>query len=467
MSDPTGAREDQPGSDRSRERNPHLRRDAVRSVAFRALTEVTGNGAYANIVGGQLISQAGLEGRDAALATELINGTCRGLGTYERIIEAASGRSTDSLEADVVDLLCLGTHQLLATRIPAHAAISTSVDLARQQIGARVTGLVNAVLRKVSQRTLEQWLDRLAADQDPIGAVAVRTLHPEWIVAACADRLGLDPSDPALQTVLEANNIAPEPTLVARPGLITVDDLVAEGAESGGPSPLQAMWRGNPGRLAAVRDGRAGVQDPGSQLVALALERIDAPQGPWLDLCAGPGGKAALLGALAAERGERLVASERTMHRADLVTSAVKAIRPRPAVVCADGTQPAWRSGQFARVLADVPCTGLGALRRRPESRWRHQPEDLDDLAPLQRSLLASAIDSCMFGGVVAYVTCSPHRAETIAVIDQILQQRDDVTVIPAGPLVPELDAADGDFVQMWPHRDGTDAMFLALLRRN
>lgn len=465
MSDPGQDRREQ-FDDRSRERNPHLRRDAVRSVAFRALTEVTGNGAYANIVGGQLISQAGLEGRDAALATELINGTCRALGTYERIIEVAAGRDTTSLEADVVDLLCLGTHQLLATRIPAHAAISTSVDLARQQIGARVTGLVNAVLRKVSQRTLEQWLDRLAADEDPIGAVAVRTLHPEWIAQAYAERLGLDPADPTLQAALEANNVAPEPTLVARPGLITVEELVAEGATAGGPSPLQAKWQGNPGRLAAIRDGRAGVQDPGSQLVALALSRVEAPTGPWLDLCAGPGGKAALLAALAAEQGEHLVASEPAMHRADLVASAVKAVRPRPAVICADGTQPAWASGRFARVLADVPCTGLGALRRRPESRWRHQPDDLDELAPLQRALLVSAIDSTLPGGVVAYATCSPHLAETTAVIEEILGQRDDVTVIPAAPLVPELAAADGDFVQMWPHRDGTDAMFLALLRR-
>lgn len=452
----------QPG----RERNPHLRRDAVRTVAFRAITEVTGNGAYANIVGGQLIHQAGLEGRDAALATELINGTCRGLGTYERIIEVAARRGTDTLEADVVDLLCLGAHQLLATRIPAHAAISTSVDLARQQIGARVTGLVNAVLRKVAQRSLEQWLDDLARDQDPIGAVAVRTMHPEWIVTAFADRLGLAPDDPQLQQALDANNVAAEPTLVARPGLISVDELVAEGAQAGGPSPLQATWQGNPGSLAAVRDGRAGVQDAGSQLVALALARAEAPIGTWLDLCAGPGGKAALLAALAAEQDQHLVANERSMHRADLVSSTVRAVRPEPLVVCGDGTRPPWRDGSFVRVLADVPCTGLGALRRRPESRWRHQPEDLDDLGPLQRSLLTAAIDSCRVGGVVGYATCSPHRSETVEVVADVLAGRDDVALEPAGALVPEVDGADGDFLQLWPHRHGTDAMFLAIIRR-
>ena len=445
---------------------------SAREVAFHALTEVTGNGAYANLIGGTLITEAGLDARDAALATELINGTCRGLGSYELIIEAAARRSTDSLDPDVVDLLCLGTHQLLATRIPDHAAISTSVNLARQHIGHRVTGLVNAVLRKVSQRTLEGWLDLLAADEDAIGAVAVRTQHPRWIAEAFADRLNLAPDDPELAAALLANNDAPTTTLVARPGLATVDELVAAGAVAGGPSPLQATWPGNPAELNAVRDGRAGVQDAGSQLVALALARAEAPTGPWLDLCAGPGGKAALLAALAAQSGDRLLAAEVAPHRAQLVRSAVRAVHPRPAVVCADGTRPGWPDGLFSRVLADVPCTGLGALRRRPESRWRHQPEDLDDLGPLQHQLLTAALDSCRPGGLVGYVTCSPHLAETVDLVAAMVAERDDVTVEAAAPLLPELaDAADpqpgaGEFLQLWPHRHGTDAMFLALLRR-
>ena len=445
---------------------------SAREVAFRAIAEVTGNGAYANLIGGTLITEAGLEGRDAALATELINGTCRGLGSYELIIEAAARRGTDSLDPDVVDLLCLGTHQLLATRIPDHAAIDTSVNLARRLIGHRVTGLVNAVLRKVSQRSLEGWLDHLAADEDGIGAVAVRTQHPRWIAEAFAERLGLTPADPELTAALLANNEAPTTTLVARPGLATVDELVGAGGVAGGPSPLQATWPGNPAELRAVREGRVGVQDAGSQLVALALARAKSAPGPWLDLCAGPGGKAALLACLAGPDGDHLLAVERAAHRADLVRSAVRAVDPRPLVICADGTRPAWRADQFARVLADVPCTGLGALRRRPESRWRHQPEDLDDLGPLQRELLTAALNSCRPGGVVGYVTCSPHRAETVDLVAAVLSERDDVTVEPAAALLPEVsDAADphpgiGEFLQLWPHRHGTDAMFLALLRR-
>ncbi|MFW6599666.1 RsmB/NOP family class I SAM-dependent RNA methyltransferase [Propionibacteriaceae bacterium Y2011] len=444
--------------------------DPVRLAALRALQQVTGDGAYANLVGPSMINRHGLTGRDAALATELINGTCRAIGTYELIIEAAARRDTRELDPDVVDVLCLGVHQLVATRIPAHAAISTSVDLARSVVGERVTGLVNAVLRKVSMRDLDAWLDLLTEDVDPTEALAIRTFHPRWIVDGYADVLPADELEPALR----ANNVAPSPVLVARPGLSTVDELVAEGAVAEGPSPYQATWQGNPGDLAMIRDGRAGVQDGGSQLVALALARAEAPPaGRWLDLCAGPGGKTSLLTGLAREVGASVVAVEPSTHRALLVAQAVAA---HPAasvtVIQADGTEPAWRFGSFTRVLADVPCSGLGSLRRRPESRWRRHPDDVSDLTELQTTLLYGAIDALRHGGIVAYVTCSPLRAETDDVVATVVAERSDVEVVPATRLLPEVsDAASGDrrvrgAVQLWPHRHGTDAMYLALLRR-
>ncbi|MGQ4422061.1 rRNA cytosine-C5-methyltransferase, partial [Streptomyces violaceoruber] len=183
--------------------------------------------------------------------------------------------------------------------------------------------------------------------------------------------------------------------------------------------------------------------------------------------CAGPGGKAALLGALAAERGVFLLASEKQPHRAGLVARALDG-NPGPyQVIAADGTRPAWRPGSFDRVLVDVPCTGLGALRRRPEARWRRRPEDLDGFAPLQRGLLRNALEAVRVGGVVAYATCSPHLAETRAVVTDVLKQHPGTELLDARPLLPGVPGlGEGPDVQLWPHVHGTDAMYLALLRR-
>jgi 16S rRNA (cytosine967-C5)-methyltransferase len=240
------------------------------------------------------------------------------------------------------------------------------------------------------------------------------------------------------------------------------------GGELGRFSPYAVyLPRGAPGDLPAITSGRAHVQDEGSQLVALALASAPLHGGPdvrWLDLCAGPGGKAALLGALAAGSGARLTAVEVAEHRVELLSRAVAGLPVD--VLHADGRDI---EGPFDRVLVDAPCTGLGALRRRPEARWRRQPSDLPPLTKLQRELLGAALRSIRPGGVVAYVTCSPHLSETrIAVAEAVRRAPFPVELIDARPLLPPDLAAlgDGPTVQLWPHRHGTDAMFLALLRR-
>lgn len=445
--------------------------DQARRAAYDALRSVHAAGAYANLALGEILDRRHLNDRDAALATEIVAGTCRLEGTYDAIIETAAGRPLSSLQPAVVDVLRIGAHQVLSMRTPTRAAVDSSVNLARSAIGERVTGLVNAVLRKVAARDLDGWLDALATGLSGTAELAVRTHHPVWIAQAYVDVLGEDEAVAALR----ADNVAPRPTLVVRPGLAERDELVAAGAEPTRYSPYGAVLDGNPADVPAVRAGRAGVQDEGSQLVALALTRVEAPAGPWLDMCAGPGGKAALLTGLARARGEDLLATELQEHRAALVAQGLRAYDPPVGVLCADGTRPAWRSQAFARVMLDAPCTGLGALRRRPESRWRHQAEDVDELAPLQARLLVSAIRSTMPGGVAAYVTCSPHEAETEDVVQAVLEavsEESGVELLDAPALLPEVpDCARRDpwggqrFVQLWPHRHGTDAMFLALLR--
>ena len=434
--------------------------DPARRLAFHVLRAVSAEGAYANLETGRQLAEQHLEARDAAFVTELVAGTCRLQGTYDRVVAAASGRAASGFSPEVLDVLRLGAHQLLSMRVPAHAAVAASVELAGAEVGEKVVGLTNAILRKVAARDLAGWVEVLSAGQDAVGALATRTHHPRWIAQAHVDLLG----DEA-EAALAANNVSPVPTLVVRPGLADVAEL---GGEPTPWSPYGARRPGNPADVHAVRTGRAGVQDEGSQLVALALADVPAP-GPWLDLCAGPGGKSALLAGLARLRSERLVAAELQPHRAVLVQQALRAYtaEPAPVVVCADGTRPAWPPGAFGHVLADVPCTGLGALRRRPESRWRRREDDLTGLVPLQERLLASALEAAAAGGVVAYVTCSPHRRETTGVVDAVLARSERrVRVLRAVDHLPGVpDAALGDFVQLWPHRHGTDAMFLALLR--
>jgi 16S rRNA (cytosine967-C5)-methyltransferase len=442
------------------------RPDRARRAAFDALRAVNGEGAYANLTLPPLLRERGLSGRDAAFATELLAGTCRWQGSYDVIIAAAGGRALNQLQPAVVDLLRLGVHQILSMRIPVPAAVAATVDLAAATVGERVTGLSNAVLRRVAAKSLDEWFDELSKGLDDLDQLALRTAHPRWIVQAYADLL----PESEVAEALAANNVSPDLSLAVRPGLAEVSDLLSAGAQPGRYSPFGARWRGDPAELALVRDGRAGIQDEGSQLVTWALSNASAQAGWWLDLCAGPGGKTALLTGLARADGSRVLASDIAPHRVRLVAAAVRAFAERglgPTVVIADGLRPAWRAGSFTRVIADVPCSGLGALRRRPEARWRRQPVDVEQLHSLQLGLLGSAIDSAAPGGVVGYLTCSPHRRETTDVVAETLAVRSDLEVIPAGALLPEVPQAElGPYLQLWPHRHGTDAMFAAYLRK-
>ena len=473
--------------------------DAARVVAWRTLRAVDERDAYANLELPRQLESARLDGRDAAFATELTYGALRGRGLYDAVRAACVDRPLADVDAPVLDALRLGVHQLLATRVPPHAAVAATVDLVRAEIGQGVAGFANAVLRKVGARDVAGWLAQVAPAEaeDLDGHLAVSTSHPVWIVRALRDGLLLAGRPVAeLPDLLAADNRRPEVTLAALPGLLTPAELVGLGARAGRLSPLAVTVTGAPDDLAAVRDGRARAQDEGSQLVALALAAA-AGAGPdggrWLDLCAGPGGKAAVLGAVLATRRAAgalppdavLVAGEVAPHRVGLVRGSVRAVLAAdPAAVLVregDGTAAgADEPGAYDRVLVDAPCTGLGALRRRPEARWRRQPADLAGLGPLQRALLASALDAVRPGGVVAYATCSPHRAETRAVVGDVLRRRakagpaEPVEQLDARAVLAELSAGrldpatlgPGPDAQLWPHLHGCDAMYLALLRR-
>jgi 16S rRNA (cytosine967-C5)-methyltransferase len=452
--------------------------------------QAVADGAYANLELPKALRDKRIDGRDAAFATELVYGATRMRGFYDRVIEVAARRPLADIDGPVLDTLRLGVHQLLGMRVAIHAAVDETVALARQVNGIGASGFVNAVLRRVSERSRDAWLEVVApADMEALAATAVRTSHPEWVVRALRQALlghGTATAadvDRQLAALLDADNAPPRVTLAARPGLADVGELLGDGVLPGLLARTAVVLdHGDPGVFPAVREGRAAVQDEGSQLVALALAAapVEGLTGRerWLDLCAGPGGKAGLLAGLALERDADLVANEVNPVRADLVRQTLAAAVSRGGtgqvtVRTGDGRDVgASEPDAYDRILVDAPCTGLGALRRRPEARWRRKPSDVPELATLQRELLTSAVGATRLGGVVAYATCSPHLGETRFVVSDVVKRRSDVELVEAGPLVTDRDGrpvegtGDAPYVQLWPHRHDTDGMFLALLRR-
>ena len=234
--------------------------------------------AYANLLLPKLLADRDITGRDAALATELAYGTLRGQGTYDAVLAACSDRPLDKLDPPVRQILRLGAHQLLATRIGAHAAVATSVDLAKQVVGPRVSGYVNAVLRRVATRDLDAWLAIVAPDPatDADGNLAVRYSYPRWIVAAYRAALG-DAADAELEAALAEGNARPKVTMATLPGGPDRDQVMPADAEPGRWSPYAfTLDSGNPADL--IASGQAAVQDEASQLAAIALTR--APLAP-------------------------------------------------------------------------------------------------------------------------------------------------------------------------------------------
>ncbi|HWL01880.1 MAG TPA: transcription antitermination factor NusB [Microbacteriaceae bacterium] len=447
------------------------RNGSPRSVALDVLWAVADSDAYANLLLPARITAAGLDERDAGLATELTYGTLRRRGLYDVIIALAASRRTEAIDPRSLDILRLGTHQLLAMRIPAHAAVGETMQLVRKE---SAKGFVNGVLRTISRTEPDEWIARaVATAKTGEEALSIEHSHPLWVVRALRQTLVAEGREGELAAALAADNVAPAVSLVALPGHSEVADLVALGARAAEYSPVGALMSGgDPMRLAPVAVGSARVQDEGSQLAALALSRARPvePGERWLDLCAGPGGKAALLAAEAAAGGASLTANELVPARVGLVRKALAPFGDAVRVVESDGTTFGAREpGAFDRVLLDAPCTGLGALRRRPEARWRKQPGDIPGLGDLQSRLLDSAIAAVKPGGLIAYVTCSPHAAETRAVVSAALRQHPELRALDTQEVVQAvarepLDLAPGTHVQLWPHRHGTDAMFIQLL---
>jgi 16S rRNA (cytosine967-C5)-methyltransferase len=436
--------------------------DAPRVLVFDLLTEVNRNGGYSNLLLPQALTASNFEVRDKGFVTELLYGTLRMQGRHDYILQQVSDRPLSEVDDGIVDICRMGVHQLFEMRVATHAAVSATVELARKVIGESKASFVNAILRKVSSQTLEQWLEPTSFMADPIERLSIQYSHPEWIVSAYFDLLK-DIS--RVEQELAANNVPAMPTLVSWPGDSTQSELVEQGAVATEYSPYGARFDGAPGSLELIRHRKAGVQDEGSQLVAHIFSLATKESKTILDLCAGPGGKAALLAHLAKVNGQEFTANEISEARANLVKNVIGKF----PVQVGDGREIASLGASYDAILADVPCTGLGALRRRPEVRWRRTVQDLRGLLVLQRELSDAAISVLNPGGVFGYATCSPHFSETSGEVLRILKDHPDLAQIEIAQYLPaNLHGALRDkALSLWTSKHGTDAMFLALFRKS
>jgi 16S rRNA (cytosine967-C5)-methyltransferase len=407
------------------------------------------------------LDSSAFDQRDKSFATELLYGTLRMQGRHDYVLSQVSDRPWSEVDTGIVDVSRMGLQQIFEMRVPMHAAVSETVELARKVLGESKASFVNALLRKVSARPLEEWLEPLAGIGDEVSRLAITYSHPEWIVSAYFDLLR---DYEEVRLLLEANNTPAKPTFVTWPGRSDITEFAEWGATPTTFSPYGFRADVTPSALEAVRHRRAGVQDEGSQLVASIFAQASADKSNWLDLCAGPGGKAALLSSIASQGSHRFVANEISQVRADLVGQVVG----KSEVWVGDAREIASREEKFDAILADVPCTGMGALRRRPEVRWRRSLSDLREVGVLQREISDAAISILNVGGVFGYATCSPHLAETSIAVADILKKHPELEQIDVQPFMPQgLDRGVRDkSMALWTQRHNTDAMFLALFRK-
>ena len=436
--------------------------DASRLLAFDILHEVNRNGGYSNLLLPKALAQSSLDERDRGFTTELVYGTLRMQGRHDWILGQASDRPWAEVDPALVDVARLGAHQLFEMRVPTHAAVSATVELGRKVLGESKASFLNAILRKISQKSLDEYVIDISNIKDDFERLEILHSHPQWIISAYMDQLG---SIEEVEKLLIANNIAPRPTLVSWPGLSSQQDLLDIGAISTNYSPYGAVYDGSPASLDLVISRKAGVQDEGSQLVADVFAQASRDQSSWLDLCAGPGGKAALLSAIAKSENIDFSANEISDVRAKLVRQVVHGAN----VTSIDAREINSLGKTYGAILADVPCTGLGALRRRPEVRWRRTVADLKSLVVLQSEIIDSAIQVLEPGGIFGYATCSPHLSETRIAVSEALKRHPQMEAIDVSPyLHTDLrnSAVSRGNMTLWTHLHNTDAMFLSVMRK-
>lgn len=431
-----------------------------RLLAYELISQVNREGAFANIRLPELLAKSKMSLADKAFTTELAYGTLRMQGRHDHFIKKFIDRDFLDLDPKITDLLRMGVHQLTLMRVADHAAVSETVEVARKVAGESKASYVNAVLRKIAAmpKEFDDFNSLPIAEK-----LSINHSHPVWIINAFYDQLK---DWDEVEKLLISNNTPALPDVVAWPGKSTVAELIQLGATAIPGFDNGVNINTIPILFKPIIQRKAGVQDRGSQLVVENFLATFEPGLFWFDMCAGPGGKAAYLYNSLSDKdpSAKFLANEPVPHRAELVKRVVN----NNQVVSFDATISENFNQKFDRILVDAPCTGLGALRRRPEARWRKSLADLKELIPLQRNLMKSAYELLAPNGIIAYVTCSPLLAETKGQVIDFLSEHADMKIYSMDQNGFHKEGLQNDgSVQLWTHRDGSDSMFMVLLRKN
>lgn len=431
-----------------------------RLLAYELISQVNREGAFANIRLPELLAKSKMSLADKAFTTELAYGTLRMQGRHDHFIKKFIDRDFLDLDPKITDLLRMGVHQLTLMRVADHAAVSETVEVARKVAGESKASYVNAVLRKIAAmpKEFDDFNSLPIAEK-----LSINHSHPVWIINAFYDQLK---DWDEVEKLLISNNTPALPDVVAWPGKSTVAELIQLGATAIPGFDNGVNINTIPILFKPIIQRKAGVQDRGSQLVVENFLATFEPGLFWFDMCAGPGGKAAYLYNSLSDKdpSAKFLANEPVPHRAELVKRVVN----NNQVVSFDATISENFNQKFDRILVDAPCTGLGALRRRPEARWRKSLADLKELIPLQRNLMKSAYELLAPNGIIAYVTCSPLLAETKGQVIDFLSEHADMKIYSMDQNGFHKEGLQNDgSVQLWTHRDSSDSMFMVLLRKN
>ena len=437
----------------------------ARRAAYRTIRRVFGGDAFADHVLRAEASRLHLDPRDRALAHQLAYGTVQRKASLDYVLSAIASRPVAGIDPALRDLLRLGIFQLVhLDGIPAHAAVNETVEMAKEECG-RGHRFANALMRRAA-REGRDLLHELRPDS--VREAAILHSHPDWLVRAWWAALGREET----LELLECNNRAAESAVRVNELLVTPSEVV-EALERAGVATRSAAHLPEGLVLGAPWDAHgsslwaAGAVMPQSR-ASMLVGRVVGPRAGErvLDLCAAPGGKTTHLAALMGGEGQVVAVEARPRRAARLADTARRMGAENVEVITGDARTGA-PAGPFDRVLLDPPCSDLGTLRSRPDARWRKSPEQILELAALQRELLGAAASRVRPGGVLVYSTCTISAEENEGQVAAFLAAHPDWSADHLGEELPAY-AHDGDgrFLRPLPHRHGTDGFFIARLRR-
>ncbi len=438
----------------------------AREVALLTLNACERQGGWSDGVLKKQLSQAGLDSRDAGLATQLCFGVLQNKLLLDFYLSQFSNIPLKRMEAKVVQLLRIGLYQMLfLTRIPHSAAVNSAVELTRQHCkNPRASGMVNGILR-----ALERSLDRLPTipNSDKVQYLSTLYSHPSWLVEQWLSELGEEETT----RLLAANNAAPPITAQVNTCRISSVALLGRLSEAGVDVQMHPWLKdcliirdtGDLERLDSFRDGLFYIQDPASRLAVMAADA--RPGMRVLDACAAPGGKSFALSIAMENRGE-VISCDLHPHKKKLMLAGAQRLGldcMKPQTADATVFRAEWENG-FDLVVADVPCSGLGVVRKKPDIRYK-DPEPLADLPQVQKRILDNVCRYVKPGGVLIYSTCTLLERENQHIVETFLGEHSGFA-LEAFILPEPAGQVEQGMLTMWPHRHDTDGFFFAKLRR-